>query len=157
MRRAIVAVACLGLAVASVGCGHTETDAAMLRAPQPRTERVELYVAGQATPVRPYYEIALVQAIGFGTDANAEDVAHALTQKAGSLGCDAVIRVYVDVGYSRANASGVCVKYLAPGPAGPPAVLAPRPPANPPAPRIPPAPTPRIEPLPSNPNGGLPR
>jgi hypothetical protein len=153
IRRAFLVAAALAVA----GCGHTETHAAMLRAPQPRTSKVELYVMGQAPPARPYYEIALVQAIGFGSDATPEDVAHALNEKAASLGCDAVVRVYIDVGYSRANASGTCVKFLAPGPEGPPAVLPPAPPKNPPPPPVTPQPSPRVEPLPSNPNGGLPR
>lgn len=146
MRRALVAmVACFGLA----GCGHTETTAAMLRSPQPRSARVELYIANQAPTLRPYYEIAIVQAVGFGTDATPEDVTKALQEKAAQLGCDAVVRVFIDVGYSRANAAGVCVKYMAPGPEGP-TTLPPQPPPNTTPPDVRPAPAPRIEPLPSN-------
>ena len=104
----------------------------MLRAPQPRTgHAVELYLADQAAPARPFYDIAIVQAIGFGTDATPEDVARALTDKAATLGCDAVVRASIDVGYSRAHAAGVCVKYLADGPAGPAPVLPPAPGAEP--------------------------
>ena len=137
------------------GCGHTETHAAMLRAPQPRTPHaVELYIADQASPARPFYDIAMLQAIGFGTEANPEDVTRALTQKAALLGCDAVVRVFIDVGYSRAHAAGVCVKYLAPGPPGPAAVLPPNPEKNPAPPSMRPAPSPRIEPLPSSPRQG---
>ncbi|HSO35376.1 MAG TPA: hypothetical protein VLT33_22760 [Labilithrix sp.] len=154
----------LGLATALVaasalaGCGHTETHAALLRAPQPPTGgRVELYVADQAPPTRPFYEIAMVQAIGFGADANPEDVTRALGSKAAALGCDAVVRVYIDVGYTRAHAAGVCVKYLGPareGEVAPQAVLPAAPPANPPPPPMRPAPAPRLEPLPSSPNQG---
>jgi hypothetical protein len=150
-----IALAAIVAATALGGCGHTETHAAMLRAPQPpSTKPVELYVIDQAAPTRPYYDIAIVQAIGFGNDANPEDVARALTAKAASLGCDAVIRASFDVGYSRAHAAGVCVKYLAPGPSGPAPVLPPNPEANPPPPAMRPAPAPRIEPLPSAPYRG---
>ena len=143
------------VALSLSGCGHSETHVAMLRAPQPRTgHAVELYLADQATPARPFFDIAIVQAIGFGTDATPEAVAGALTNKAALLGCDAVVRASIDVGYSRAHASGVCVKFLADGPAGPAPVLPPAPGANPPPPKTRAAPTPRIEPLPSAPNQG---
>lgn len=142
-------------ALSLLGCGHTETHSAMLRAPQPRTGRtVELYVADQPPPTRAFYDIAIVQAVGFGSDANPEDVARGLTDKAALLGCDAVVRVFIDVGYSRAHAAGVCVKYLVDGPPGPPAVLPPSPGANPSPPPMTPAPSPRIEPLPSSPRQG---
>jgi hypothetical protein len=143
------------LALSLAGCGHSEAHVAMLRAPQPRTgHAVELYLVDQATPTRPFFDIAIVQAIGFGTDATPEAVAHALTDKAETLGCDAVVRASIDVGYSRAHAAGVCVKYLADGPPGPPPVLPPAPGANPAPPPSRPAPAPRIEPLPSAPNQG---
>jgi hypothetical protein len=145
------------LALLLAGCGHTETHAAMLRAPQPQTgHAVELYLADQQVPVRPYYEIALVQAVGFGSDANPEDVTKALTNKAGVLGCDAVVRVFIDVGYSRANAAGVCVRYLGASEGGvaPSPVLPAPPPSNPPPPPMRPAPVPTLERLPSSPNTG---
>ena len=77
----------LGLSLFMVGCGHMETHAALLRpAEAPKTEPVEIYIADQASPQRPYYELALVQAIGFGADANAEDVVHALSDRAAAQG-----------------------------------------------------------------------
>jgi hypothetical protein len=141
------------------GCGHTETHVAMLRAPQPRTANaVELYLTDQAVPTRPFYDIAIVQAIGFGTDATPEDVTRGLTDKAATLGCDAVVRVFIDIGYSRAHAAGVCVKYLGEAPAGsqpvPMPTLPGAPGKNPPPPPMRPAPMPRLEPLPSAPNQG---
>ena len=155
-RGKLAAAGLLALSVAA--CGHSETHVAMLRAPQPSTgHAVELYLADQATPARPFFDIAIVQAIGFGTDATPEAVARALTDKAGTLGCDAVVRASIDVGYSRAHAAGVCVKYLGDGPQGPPGpppVLPPAPGKNPPPPPMRPAPSPRIEPLPSAPNLG---
>ena len=141
------------------GCGHTEAHVAMLRAPQPRTgNAVELYLAEQPGPARPFYDIAILQAIGFGTDATPEDVTRGLTDKAAVLGCDAVVRVFIDVGYSRAHAAGVCVKYLGEAPPGAQPVPMPALPAapskNPPPPPMRPAPMPRLEPLPSAPNQG---
>jgi len=151
----VVAAATALLAGLLAGCGHTETHVAMLRAPEPRTaHNVELYIADQAAPARPFYDIGIVQAIGFGNDANPEDVTRALTDKAATLGCDAVVRVFIDTGYSRAHAAGVCVKYLADGPPGPAAVLPPNPSRNPSPPLMRPAPSPRIEPLPSSPRQG---
>lgn len=132
------------------GCGHTEAHAAMLRAPEPaNTHTVELYLAEQSAPARPYYDIAIVQSIGFGSDATPEDVTKALTDKAGALGCDAVIRATIDLGYSRAHAAGVCVKYLGPGPAAPQPILPQGHGSNPSPPPVRPAPAPKIEALPS--------
>jgi hypothetical protein len=158
-RARLLAVAASSL-VALAGCGHVETHAAMLRAPQPRPDHaVELYVVDQAPPTRPFYDIAIIQAVGFGTDANPEDVARGLSEKAAALGCDAVVRVFIDVGYTRAHAAGVCVKYLGPAlegaaAGGPPPGLPPAPPRNPPPPPMRPSPAPRLEPLPSAPNQG---
>ena len=154
-RAVTLALLLLSSVAALSGCGHTETHAAMLRAPQPRTgKNVELYVADQAPPQRAFYDIAIVQAIGFGTEANPEDVAHALSERAAQLGCDAVVRVFIDVGYSRAHASGVCVKFLTEGPPGPAPILPPAPDKNPTPPPLRPAPAPRLEPLPSAPRQG---
>lgn len=157
MARAGLLLAAVLAATALAGCGHAETHAALLRAPQAATTgRVELYVADQAGPTRPFYELAIVQAIGFGSAANPEDVTRSLTEKAAALGCDAVVRVYIDVGYTRAHAAGICVKYLGPAPEGeaPRTVLPPAPPSNPSPPPMRPAPAPRLEPLPSAPNQG---
>lgn len=147
-------LALAALALAS-GCGHSETHVAMLRKPAPPVGHpVELYLADQLPPPRPMIDIALVQAVGFGSDSNAEDVVAALTRRAAALGCDAVTRVYVDVGYSRAHAAGVCVRYLGGAadltPSDAP-LLPPRRADNPPPPPIRPAPAPRLEPFPSSP------
>jgi hypothetical protein len=145
----------LGLAIVAtsalaVGCGHTETHQAMLRSAEAPTGRpVELYMSDQPMPARPFYEIAMVQAIGFGSEAHPEDAANALTEKAARLGCDAVLRTFIDQGYSRVHAVGVCVKWLGPGTAPASPSLPPDRGANPPPPAVRPAPAPRIEPLPS--------
>jgi len=148
--RALLPAALLLLAA----CGHTETHQAMFRAPErPTGVPVQLYLADQPLPTRPYYEIALVQAVGFGSEAHPDDVAGALTEKASKLGCDAVVRTFLDQGYSRANASGVCVKWVGPPqPSGAtPATSFPQDnSAARPSTQLLPAPAPRIEPLPSN-------
>lgn len=140
-------------AFALVGCGSVETHTAMLRAPGAPVPRsaVELYL-GEQSPERPLDELGLVQAYGSGNKANPEDLAEGLAQRAAQLGCDAVVKVSIDVGFTRAHAAGICVKYAGPPPAGfayerPPLV------ASPPAPRgLPsPGPQPRTEPLPSSP------
>ncbi len=149
----------LSLLVLVAGCGHTETHEAMFRAPEPPTgHTVELYMADQPIPLRAYYEVALVQAVGYGNESHPEDIAQALSEKAGKLGCDAVVRTFLDQGYSRASAAGVCVKWIGEAPPGlPPApttlsTSAPRPPGPPPSV---PAPAPRMESLPSaGPAGG---
>jgi hypothetical protein len=126
-----------------------ETRQAMLRsAEKPTGERVELYMAEQPVPARPFYEIAIVQAIGFGNQAHPEHVTRAITDRAGELGCDAVLRTFIDQGYSRAHAVGVCVKWIGPGVAAPSPVL-PRDTSGDAPPPVRPAPAPRIEPLPS--------
>lgn len=138
---------CLSL----VGCGHVETHEAMLRPAQARTVRtVELYMADQPLPARPFYEIAIVQAVGFGNKADPEDLAEALSARAGTLGCDAVVRTNIDLGYSRGHAAGVCVKFMADGPAAPTPVLPQRPTAVPTPPGVPAPLAPRWEPLPSS-------
>lgn len=146
MKRTTLSLAALFV----VGCGHTETHHVLFRtAGAPASKPVELYMAEQPVPERPFYEIAMVQAIGFGSEAHPEDVAHALTVKAGSLGCDAVLRATIDIGYSRAHAAGICVKWLADGPPAPPPVLPKAAGDNPTPPPLRPSPAPRIEPLPS--------
>lgn len=151
LRSASVASGIVALAAAVLGCGHTETHQAMLRAPEPPSGLpVELYMADQPIPARPFYEIAIVQATGFGNEARPEDVAKALTERAARLGCDAVLRTFIDQGYSRAHAAGVCVKWLAPGPAAPAPALPPSVGPNPPPPRVRSGPAPRLEGLPSS-------
>ena len=105
----VLSVAAVGLA----GCAHAESHAALLREPGPPVSSVEILSA--ETPVtRPYTEIALVQAIGYGADAGAEGVLAELRRKARALGCDGVIRARVDVGYTRSHGAGVCVRWEGP-------------------------------------------
>jgi hypothetical protein len=104
--------------------------------PGPHGRVVEIYMSTQ-TPPRPYYEIAILQAIGEGSDATLEDVMQALSKRGGELGCDAVVRIQIDVGYGRSHATGLCAKYTDVAPAPPaPAPAPPRaaPESTPPAP-----------------------
>lgn len=101
------------------GCGFTEVHEALLRPPAPISQ-VEVYVGGQ-NPQRPFYEVGLLQAVGHGTDANAQHITKALAARASRVGCDAVVRVHVDQGYTMANVVGVCVRWASSLPASPPA------------------------------------
>jgi hypothetical protein len=123
IRRALAAMLLL------TACGHTEVHTMMLRPPEgPAPRDPELYFEGRG-PARPLYEIALVQVLGFGGDANPDDVAAALVARGKLLGCDAIVRARIDQGATRTHGFGVCVRYLsAPAPAPAPA------PASPPAP-----------------------
>jgi hypothetical protein len=96
----------------TAACGRTELHEVMLRAPAvPPSRPVEIYVVGQ-DPGRPYDEVALVEAVGFGADADAEHVVRTLGHRAGELGCDAVVRVRVDTGSTMVHGYGVCVRWL---------------------------------------------
>ncbi len=151
MRALSVVPVLLASVALATGCGHVDTHEAILRAPTGgRSKSVELYMADQPMPSRPFAEIAIVQAIGFGNKSGPEDLADALTDKASALGCDAVIRTFIDLGYSRGHAAGTCVKFLAEGPAAPAPNLPQKRPTNPTPPGVPAPLAPRWEPLPSS-------
>jgi hypothetical protein len=106
----------LAAALASLltsGCGYVEMHEAVLRPTAPRSGPVELYVADQRPP-RAFYEVALVEAFGYGTDADVEDLTAALHARGQALGCDALLRVHFDLGRSMAHAYGVCVRWSQP-------------------------------------------
>ena len=100
---------------AAIGCGgYTEVHEVIFRQPPPPTGRdVQVYV-GDQTPPSAFYELAMLQAIGFDGDSNLEDVMGALRERGRMLGCDAIVRVRVELGYSMAHGYGVCVKWTAP-------------------------------------------
>ncbi len=101
-------------AIALGGCWATHVYDAVLR-PEPRAGGsrgpVELYLGAQR-PTRAFYDVGLVQAVGFGDDATAGDIAYALRARGQQLGCDAVVNASVDVGASLAHGYGVCVRYV---------------------------------------------
>ncbi len=136
MRARLVRCALVALSlVLLAGCGYTEVHEVVLRVPgPPASHEPEIYVGGDA-PRRPAYEIAILQAIGHGGDADIEDTTAALRVRAAQLGCDAVVKVHYDQGYSMSQAVGVCVRWATGVVASPPEA-APAPPA--PAPSAPP-------------------
>ena len=106
-------IAAVFSAFACAGCGSTEVHQILLREPtMQQRQEIEMYVTGGTPPRRPFYEVAYVQAIGHGSDADVEDVTHALANRGARLGCDAIVRVHVELGSTRAHASGVCVNWL---------------------------------------------
>ena len=118
----------LVLSIALAGCGFTEVHEVLLRpSAPPAAQGVEVYVGGQ-NPQRPFYEVGLLQAVGHGSDANAEHITKTLALRAASVGCDAVVRVHVDQGYSMANVVGVCVRWAGSLPLTPPSPPPPPPP-----------------------------
>jgi hypothetical protein len=100
----------VGLVMVVTGCGYTEMHEAVLRTPTAPTSRVELYM-GDQQPARPFYEVALVQAMGYGSEAQIEDLSQALEARGRQLGCDALVRTRFDLGLSMAHGYGVCVKW----------------------------------------------
>lgn len=106
------------VAATLVGCGHTESYVALLRPEAPSERRVEVYV--DAIPKRPFTDAAILQTIGYGNRANAEELVKAMLVEASRVGCDAVVRVQFDYGATSAHATGVCVRYTAPPPPTPP-------------------------------------
>ncbi len=100
----------LSVALSLTACAHAESHAAMFREPRPPVSSVDLISAD--TPVtRPYTELGLVQAFGFGDTAASEDVVRELRARAASLGCEGIIRMRIDVGYTRSHGAGVCVRW----------------------------------------------
>lgn len=121
--------ALLPLLAVACGGGYTESHEVILREiPPPTGRQPELYF-NERQPSQDYYDVALIQIVGYGSDSELDDLSHALLARGAQLGCDAVVRVHVDIGYSRGHAFGVCVRYT-----GTPAPVAPPLPAPPPVP-----------------------
>jgi hypothetical protein len=113
-----------------------DTHEVLLRSPSPPRPAgpVQIYLAGQPQPDRPYYDVALLQAVGYGEDGNFEAVVRALADRGAEIGCEALVRVRVVQGWSRSHGYGACVRWSP--------VAAPRraaPPASPPPGPLPPA------------------
>jgi hypothetical protein len=114
------------------GCGHTEMHDLVLRPPAPPSATLpELYFDNASPPTRPFYEVALLQAMGYGAEANIDDLAQSLAERGRILGCDAIVRIHIYQGVSKSHGYGVCVRYsptaapAVPSPAGVPASPAP--------------------------------
>lgn len=106
----------LASALVIAGCGYTEIHDAVLRPTPGPTSKVEVYV-GDQRPSRPFYEVALVEAFGYGSEADVEDLTAALESRAKAIGCDALLRTRFDIGHSIAHGYGVCVRWSPTGPA----------------------------------------
>lgn len=102
-------LALLGLPLL-VACGHTDFAEVVLRPPTAAHGPVPIFMKGK-DPTRPYYDVALVQAVGSGTESDPEEVVEALSARGGQLGCDAIVRIDITQGSARTHVAGVCVKY----------------------------------------------
>jgi len=124
-----LSVACLA------GCGWTSSHVVMTgTAAAPYQGEVRIVLESAPVPAG-LEEVAIVQAVGHGLDADLEHILAGLKDQARALGCDTVVRVHIDQGNGTASASGVAARVR---PAAPP----PAPAAAPAAPRSPPAATP---------------
>jgi len=95
--------------VACEACGYSELHEVVFRT-SPRTGHpVEVYMVGQSPP-RPFDELALLQVVSTGNQAEPQAVLAALSTRAVALGCDAVVRVRVDAGVTTTHGYGVCVR-----------------------------------------------
>ncbi len=97
-------VACLG------GCGSTTTHRFLVGPPMtPASTNVAVILDGSPLPPL-FVEVAIVQAVGRGTQADLEHVIDGLRREAAAVGCDAVIRVRIDQGATTASGTGVAVR-----------------------------------------------
>jgi hypothetical protein len=93
-----------------IACGVTETHSVVTgTAGAPRGGDVQILMGDEAPP-GDMKEVALVQAIGRGTDADLEHVIAGLKTKALELGCTVVAKVKVDQGSATASGTGVCLR-----------------------------------------------
>jgi hypothetical protein len=88
------------------GCGSTTTHHVLTGAPFAPYE-VQVILEGSPAPPN-IQEVAIVQAVGKGMNADLEHIVEGLKREAQALGCDVVVRVHVDQGSS--TASGVAAK-----------------------------------------------
>lgn len=98
-------------------CGHTEVHEVALRPPAAATTSAPALYLETAAPDRPFYEVALLQVVGHGTDANVEEVQRRLVERAAAFGCDLVVRVRIDEGRARVHGFGVCARWAPTRPA----------------------------------------
>lgn len=103
------ALALVLAASVATACGHSELHEVVFRTAPRTVGPVEVYLVGQA-PSRPFDELALLQLVSSGDQAEPAVVLAALSQRASELGCDALVRVRIDVGLTTTNAYGVCVR-----------------------------------------------
>jgi hypothetical protein len=105
------AAAALSLAVAA-GCSHASTETLPPLYASQAKGRAGLYLG--AAPSRPHRDLGLVQAVGFGNRSRPTDVLHSLRREGQRMGCDAVVNVDVHSDGERAQAVGVCIRWVEP-------------------------------------------
>jgi hypothetical protein len=106
----------LALAIALGGCGSTTTHRVLTGTPGvPHGGPVTIIMENAPVPWV-VEEVAIVQAVGEGVQADLEHVIDGLKREAQALGCSVVVRVHIDQGSSTASATGVAgrVAYQAP-------------------------------------------
>ncbi|HEX7601212.1 MAG TPA: hypothetical protein VF316_06385 [Polyangiaceae bacterium] len=95
--------------IGCAGCGYSELHQVVFRTSPPTGRSIEVYMVGQPAP-RPFDELALLQIVSTGNQAEPRAVLAALSQRAAELGCDAMVRVRVDTGVTATHGYGVCVR-----------------------------------------------
>lgn len=109
IRKALIAAVAV---VALAGCGTVRTYRFALDRPAaPASARPQVFFEG-SLPGTSMRELAMVEAVGTGTKASAEDVVNALQDEAARFGASAVVRVKVDCAYAQCHAWGVAVQYV---------------------------------------------
>lgn len=105
--RLVVGLAAFTLAA----CDYTEAHDMLIRDSSEQSGRpVALFFAGES-PRRPFREIAMLEVIGHGADADTAQVEYGLRQRAEEFGCDAVVRVHINQSFAMARGAGVCARY----------------------------------------------
>ena len=100
----------LTLVMTALGCGTTSTHRVVIGPVAPAQRGGVLVLSEGAALPDTYAEVAIVQAIGRGTHADAEHVLEGLRAEAATLGCDAVVRVHIDQGTNQTSATGVAIR-----------------------------------------------
>ncbi len=105
-------VVALAIAATVVGCGRLTSYRYPLSQPAaPAAQRPGIYFEGNL-PGEAMQELAMVEAVGSGTKASAEDVLGAMQDDAARLGANAIVRVKVDCAYGTCHGYGVAVRFL---------------------------------------------
>src|SRR5262249_37784434 len=106
MRRLIVLLA------ASLGaCSYTTTSHVVTGTPGPaRGGEIRIVMSGVEAPAG-FAEVAILQAVGVGGNADLPHLVRGLKAEAAALGCDVVINVKIDQGATAASATGVAGRF----------------------------------------------
>ena len=104
-------VSAIALAAFGGGCGSVQTFRWPISQPAPPTQRPQVFFEGQM-PSTSMTELELVEAVGYGTRANMEDVVTTMQDEAQRYGASAIVRVRVDCGHGTCHGYGVAVRYL---------------------------------------------